>query len=412
MVTTSADSLAVRVNGLSKKFRIHHERNQYLKTALLKGSRSKHEDFWALRNVSFDVHKGEAFGIIGHNGSGKSTLLKCLTGILRPDEGNVVVNGTVAALLELGAGFHPELSGKENIFLNAAILGVPRKEIADKFEAIVEFAGLERFIDTPVKNYSSGMYVRLGFAVMINVDPDVLIFDEILAVGDAEFQAKCRDKIAEFRERNKTIILVTHGMSDVVSLCDRAAWIDHGTLRGLDKPNEIVDEYMGVSREGRKVAVSDGTRWGSGEARVSRIEVLDIHREPTDFARTGEPLVFRLHYEAFKPVPNAIFGLSITHHQTGLVLFGTNQRRLGISIPMLDGVGYVDYVIDRLPLIDGSYDLSVAINDWTEQREMDYWQKPLQFEVHRGLQKEEGFMTVFGRWESEVVHDKYPRNTG
>lgn len=399
MVDLSPKGVAVDVKGLSKKFRIHHERNQYLKTAILKGSRSKHEDFWALRDVSFTVRKGEAFGIIGHNGSGKSTLLKCLTGILRADEGSVVVNGTVAALLELGAGFHPELSGKENIFLNAAILGVPRKEIAERFERIVEFAGLEQFIDTPVKNYSSGMYVRLGFAVMINVDPDVLIFDEILAVGDAEFQAKCRDKIAEFRERNKTIILVTHAMSDVVSLCDRAAWIDHGKLRGLSRPSEIVDEYMGISRQGRKVEIHEGTRWGSGEARVTKIDMLDEHREPTEFARTGDALIFRLHFEAFKPIPNAIFGLSITHHQTGLHLYGTNQRRLGVSIPSLEGTGYVDYVIDRLSLIDGSYDLSVAINDWTEQREIDYWQKPLQFEVHRGLQKEEGLVTMFGHWD-------------
>lgn len=403
MVSDTSKGIAVTVDGLSKKFRIHHERNQYLKTALLKGSRSKYEDFWALRDVSFDVRKGEAFGIIGHNGSGKSTLLKCLTGILRPDEGNVVVNGTVAALLELGAGFHPELSGRENIFLNAAILGVPRKEIESKFDAIVDFAGLERFIDTPVKNYSSGMYVRLGFAVMINVDPDVLIFDEILAVGDAEFQAKCRDKIAEFRERNKTIILVTHAMSDVVSLCDRAAWIDHGNLRGLDHPNAIVDEYMGVSREGRKAEVTDGTRWGTGEAQITHVELLDLNREKVEFGRTGDPLVIRMYYEAHKALSNVIFGVAVFHHQTGVHLTGTNQRRAGSSIPVLEGAGFVEYIIDRLPLLEGTYDISVGINDWTEQREIDRWQKPLRFDVLRGFPLEEGLLSLFGHWNVDAA---------
>ena len=226
----------VHVSHLSKRFRLFHERHQSLKQSLLNRRRSNYEDFWALRDISFDVHEGETFGIIGHNGSGKSTLLKCLTKILQPDEGSVAVNGSISALLELGAGFHPELSGRENVFLNAAILGVPRRHIEQRFDEIVEFSGLEKFIDTPVKNYSSGMFVRLGFAVAINVDPDVLIIDEVLAVGDADFQAKCGDKIADFRERGKTIVLVTHAMDDVVRLCKRAAWIDHGELRMLGSP--------------------------------------------------------------------------------------------------------------------------------------------------------------------------------
>src|SRR5690606_20068866 len=176
---------------------LYHERHQSLKQSLLRFRRASYEDFWALRDISFEIQPGETFGIIGHNGSGKSTLLKCLTGILQPDEGSVSVNGSISALLELGAGFHPELSGRENVYLNAAILGVPRRQIDARFDEIVEFSGLEQFIDTPVKNYSSGMFVRLGFAVAINVDPDVLIIDEVLAVGDAEFQAKCADKMAQ-----------------------------------------------------------------------------------------------------------------------------------------------------------------------------------------------------------------------
>jgi lipopolysaccharide transport system ATP-binding protein len=268
----------VRVDGLSKRFRLFHERHQSLKQSLLNMRRSTHEEFWALRDVTFDVGAGETFGIIGHNGSGKSTLLKCLTKILEPDEGSVAVTGSVSALLELGAGFHPELSGRENVFLNAAILGVPRKHIVERFDDIVEFSGLEQFIDTPVKNYSSGMFVRLGFAVAINVDPTVLIIDEVLAVGDAEFQAKCGDKIAEFRERGKTIVLVTHAMGDVVRICQRAAWLDHGRIREIGAPNEIADAYLATTHVGRSVHVQDGLRWGSGEVQIDTVELSASRR--------------------------------------------------------------------------------------------------------------------------------------
>ncbi|MFM8529754.1 MAG: ABC transporter ATP-binding protein, partial [Ilumatobacteraceae bacterium] len=199
-------SHAVEVSGLWKKFRLYHEKNQYLKAAVMSGGRSRFEDFWALRDVSFEVPEGEAFGIIGSNGSGKSTLLKCLAGILTAEKGTVHTAGRVAALLELGAGFHPDLSGRENIGLNGAILGMSRTEVQSKFDDIVEFAGLEKFIDTPVKNSSSGMVVRLGFAVAINVEPEILIIDEVLAVGDEEFQQRCFQKIEQFRREGRTII--------------------------------------------------------------------------------------------------------------------------------------------------------------------------------------------------------------
>ena len=196
----------------------------------MRGRRVIAEDFWALRDVSFEVYEGETFGLIGENGSGKSTMLKCLTKILRPDEGTVAVNGKVSALLELGAGFHPELSGRENVFLNGAILGLSQKELRRRFDEIVDFAGVGAFIDEPVKNYSSGMYVRLGFSVAINVDPDVLLVDEVLAVGDEAFQRKCNEKFAELRNQGKTIVLVSHGLGTVQNLCDRVAWFSHGHL--------------------------------------------------------------------------------------------------------------------------------------------------------------------------------------
>ncbi|MFN5115504.1 MAG: ABC transporter ATP-binding protein, partial [Acidimicrobiaceae bacterium] len=195
---------AISVDNISKKFRLYHEKNQFLKSAVLRGKRASFDEFWALEEVSFEVPQGSTFGIIGSNGSGKSTLLKCLAGILSPDIGSISVNGRVAALLELGAGFHPEMTGRENIFLNGAILGMTQKELLRKLDAIIGFAGLEEFIDTPVKNYSSGMTVRLGFAIAINVDPEILIIDEVLAVGDSSFQQKCHEKIEDFKHEGRT----------------------------------------------------------------------------------------------------------------------------------------------------------------------------------------------------------------
>lgn len=223
-------NIAVSVEHVSKRFRLYHERNQSLKSAIMRGRRSVHEDFWALRDVSFEVPEGSTFGLIGSNGSGKSTLLKCLAKIYYPDEGAIKSNGRVAALLEVGSGFHPELSGRENIYLNGSILGMSRKSIDAKFDSIVDFSGVEEFIDQPVKNYSSGMYVRLGFSVAIHVDPEILIVDEVLAVGDAEFQAKCAQKFIDFRNDGRTVILVSHSMTMVKEMCDQVAWLNKGEL--------------------------------------------------------------------------------------------------------------------------------------------------------------------------------------
>jgi len=234
---------ALEVQNVTKTFKVHHERAKSLKQLVAMGGRNRYETFYALRDVSFDVAEGEAVGIIGHNGSGKSTMLKCMAGILRPNEGTIVARKRMAALLELGAGFTPELSGSENVYLNAAILGMSRRDIATRFDDIVEFSGLENFIDTPVMNYSSGMYVRLAFAVAINVDPEMLLIDEILAVGDVTFQQKCMEKFVEFRQGGRTLVLVTHDLTNVRNFCNRAIWIDQGQIRGQGDPAELVDEY-------------------------------------------------------------------------------------------------------------------------------------------------------------------------
>ena len=235
---------AVRINEVSKRFRLYYERNQTLKSAILRGRTSKHEDFWALKDISFDVMEGHTHGLIGSNGSGKSTLLKCLAKIYWPTSGSIQYRGRMASLLEVGSGFHLELSGRENIYLNGSILGMSKKEIDSKFDEIVDFSGVERFLDQPVKNYSSGMYVRLGFSIAINVDPDILVVDEVLSVGDEEFQRKSFQKFLEFKKRGKTVILVTHTMPVVEDICDSVTWINSGTMMQTGPAAEVVKNYQ------------------------------------------------------------------------------------------------------------------------------------------------------------------------
>jgi ABC-type polysaccharide/polyol phosphate transport system ATPase subunit len=241
---------AVSITNVSKKFRLYHERNQTLKSAIMRRRRSVYEDFWALRDVSFDVKQGSTFGLIGSNGSGKSTLLKCLAKIYWPTSGSISYAGRMAALLEVGSGFHHELSGRENIYLNGSILGMSRKEIDRKFDDIIEFSGVEQFIDQPVKNYSSGMYVRLGFSVAISVEPDILIVDEVLAVGDAEFQEKCFQKFRDYRQQGRTVILVSHSMSSVRTMCDQVAWLNKGELMTVGAAEATIAAYEGSIGQG------------------------------------------------------------------------------------------------------------------------------------------------------------------
>ena len=235
---------AVRVTDVSKRFRLYHERNQTLKSAILRGRTSRHEEFWALKDISFDVTEGHTHGLIGSNGSGKSTLLKCLAKIYWPTSGSIDYRGRMASLLEVGSGFHLELSGRENIYLNGSILGMSRKDIDAKFDEIVDFSGVERFLDQPVKNYSSGMYVRLGFSIAINVDPHILVVDEVLSVGDEEFQRKSFQKFRELKREGRTIILVTHAMPVVRDLCDAVTWLDRGILQQSGPTNPVVDAYL------------------------------------------------------------------------------------------------------------------------------------------------------------------------
>lgn len=390
---------AVSIEHVSKKFRLYQEKNQYLKTALLRGGRAKYEDFWALKDISFEVPTGSTFGIIGSNGSGKSTLLKCLAGILTPDQGSITHRGKVVALLELGAGFHPDLSGRENIFLNGVILGMTQKEIEKKFDEIVAFSGLEEFIDTPVKNYSSGMTVRLGFAIAINVDPDILVIDEVLAVGDASFQLKSLEKIQELRKQGKTIIFVSHGLDQVEKLCETAAWIEQGNLKMVGPALDVVNEYSGLSYGAEATVEGEiGKRWGSHEVEITGVQLLDASGNEPSLHTTGNKMVIRIHYHAPNPISDVIAGVRITL-PLGTNVWGANSRRRGFQIPTLSGHGFIDLVIPELPLLEGSYDLTVNLADIGEIHEYDYWNKRLRFDVAQFKNFDEGTVTFNAHWE-------------
>jgi ABC-2 type transport system ATP-binding protein len=394
---------AVEVDGLAKSFRLYVRRNQSLKGALLRGGRAQYDDFWALRDVSFEVPQGSTFGLIGENGSGKSTLLKCLARILVPDAGTVRTKGRIAALLELGSGFHPELSGRENVYLNGSILGLSKRQLDAKLDDIIDFSGIEPFIDQPVKNYSSGMYVRLGFAVAINVDPDILLVDEVLAVGDEAFQRRCEERFSEFRASGRTVVLVSHGMSAMRSLCDRVARLEHGRLLDVGDPNDVVDSYVEDSHEDRVVDEEGGIRWGSGEAVVRRVELLSARGRPVTSFRTGDPVVFRLHYDARQRIERPVFGWSVETADGSTYVWAHHSKDGGMVPDAIEGRGHVDLVVDHLPLQPGSFDLSASVVATDTVHVYDHRKRLLRFDVTFGEPRESGGLVVLGgRWQQPV----------
>jgi ABC-2 type transport system ATP-binding protein len=315
----------------------------------------------------------------------------------------ITTHGKISALLELGAGFHPELSGRENVYLNGAILGMAKKQIEQRFDEIVAFAGLERFIDTPVKNYSSGMYVRLGFAVAINVDPDILLVDEVLAVGDEQFQRKCSEKFAEFKESGKTIVIVSHALGTMRALCDEVALLEHGALIDVGPAGQIVDEYLGEVHSDRAADGAHGVRWGSGEALITDIEMLDAAGNSVTTVRTGDDVRFRLHYKFLQPIEQPIFGLAI-YTIDGVHVTGPNTREANFVPDRLDGTGWVDFHIPRLLLVRGIYDLSVSLVDYSVLHSYDFRHRAFRFDVERGTPEEQfGVVSLGGEWEGLPV---------
>ena len=373
-----SDDVVISVRNVKKMFRVYRDRGNTLKDRILFAGRRKYEEHWVLNGVSFEVKRGEAIGLIGQNGCGKSTTLKMLTKILYPDEGTIEMKGRVSSLIELGAGFQPDLSGRENIYTNASIFGLSRKEIDARLEDIIAFSELEAFIDDPVRTYSSGMYMRLAFAVAINVDADILLIDEILAVGDAAFQAKCFRKLQEIKGRGTTIVIVSHAMSQLELICDRSIWVADGLVKMDGKPRDLHPRYMEwMSRKNQQEEKkkdeqetgeagetdSDGNlkRWGSGEARMTGVKVLGADgTEKTDFS-PWDPFTIHIDYTAKKPLEDAVIGLAV-YRSDGTLVYGTNTLIDTSSPVTLKTSGTIDLRIDGLPASNGSYSIDLAIH--------------------------------------------------
>ncbi len=352
---------AVEIDEVSKMFKLYHENVKSLKEKVLFFRKRGYEEFWALKDVSVSVKPGETLGIIGANGSGKSTLLKCVTKILYPTSGKVVTNGSIAALLELGAGFQPDLTGRENVYLNASILGFSKKEVDKRFDEIVAFAELERFIDNHVRNYSSGMYIRLGFAIAINVDPDILIIDEVLAVGDEAFQRKCLERIEEIQESGKTIIFVTHNVEITKEICSYVVMLDHGSVVKEGRPREVVNYYHQVME-----TAEEGSERGDRRLEILGVALLNEAEEPTTVFHTGQPMKIRVAWRANEPVTDPVFGFSIDDYR-GFTAYGTNTRLKGLDLGTLTGEGFVQFDLSSLPMLEGRYLVSAAIHSRDEQ---------------------------------------------
>lgn len=352
---------AVEINNVSKMFKLYHENVKSLKEKVMFLNRRGYEEFWALKDVSAQVRYGETFGIIGANGSGKSTLLKCITRILYPTSGEVVTNGSIAALLELGAGFQPDLTGRENIYLNGSILGFSKKEIDRKFDEIVEFSELGRFIDNHVRNYSSGMFIRLGFAIAISVDPDILIIDEVLAVGDEAFQRKCLERISEIQDSGKTIIFVTHNVEITREICSEVIMLEHGRLVKQGKPREVVNYY-----HEKMETVGGGGERGNRSIEIVDVAFLDEEGVESSHFITGDDLEVRVSYEAHDPVDDPVFGISIEDYR-GFTVYGTNTRLKEMRLGTLRGKGTVTFNLKSMPMLEGKYNVSLAIHSRDEE---------------------------------------------
>jgi lipopolysaccharide transport system ATP-binding protein len=404
---------AISVQGVSKHFRLFHERPTFLKERITGGGgKAKVDEFWALKDVSLEIEAGSMYGLIGHNGSGKSTLLRMMAGIHRPNGGTVTSTGRISALLELGAGFHPELTGRENIYLNASILGLSRKEIRDSIDDIVAFAAIDKFIDSPVKVYSSGMYVRLGFSVAVHVNPEILLIDEVIAVGDEWFQRRCFDHLYKLRKQGVTIVMVTHSLGLVQTMCDRAAWLDHGEVKAEGPAGRVVRQYLDQvnsdeearyeDEAGAELDLDQPTRRGSGEIVVDRLEFLTDEGDAKPVGKTGDPLTVRLHYRCESPVEHPVFAVTL-NRSAGPIVGTSNSRLAEVDLGVLEGTGHVDLVLDPLTLVPGSYQVTTGIYDEHVLHPYDIQEQAWVLHVQPGTSRSrEGMVDLRGRWAGTV----------
>lgn len=420
------DGNAIEVNNITKAFKVYLDRSNNIKDFIIHGNRRRYEQRQVLKGISFEVKKGEAIGLIGHNGCGKSTTLKLLTRIMYPDSGSIEMRGRVSSLIELGAGFHPDMSGRENIYINASIFGLSKKEIDSRVDDIIAFSELEDFIDNPVRTYSSGMYMRLAFAVAINVDAEILLIDEILAVGDVAFQAKCFNKLKEIKAQGTTIVIVSHSLGQIEQICERSIWIHEGKIKEEGEPRMVHPAYldfMGKKREevaqkeaarleNKKSVKTDKeetkaedrqqeetpkekARWGNGKARITNIKIMDnTGKEKTSF-RSGEDIAIRYEYEVKSIVKDAVFGVGI-FRADGIDCYGTNTRLDKLKEFDLTKDGQVEIVLKNVNLLSGTYTLDFAIES-DMGIAVDFWKKAKKIEIY-SVTDEVGILRFEHEW--------------
>lgn len=429
--TKEPEQDAIIVENVSKRFKIPHEKKRTVYeniNGMLKGSRYSYEEFWALRNISFTVKRGETLGIIGENGSGKSTLLKVIAGVLYPDSGRVKVNGRIAPFLELGVGFQPELTAEENVYLYGSIMGMNRAHIKNKIDGIFEFAELGKFRNARLKNFSSGMYARLAFSTAISTEPDIILIDEALAVGDEAFQGKCYDKINEFRKGGKTIVFVSHGMETVKQLCERSILLNQGRIGSMGYSEKVVSDYrvnMHIKEEltlkkqhekmneqqvtnkeiGKEATEKIETkeiltqdRWGLGTVEIIEVKFFAKDGDERHVFRNGEPLIVQMKYFAKTKIEKPVFGIAI-HRNDGVLITGPNTKSHNNVIDSIEGEGTVRYIIDSLPLLNGTYLFTAAVYDFACVNPYDHHEKRFTFKVLDGEIKDYGMLYIPCRWE-------------
>ncbi|MBO4636353.1 MAG: ABC transporter ATP-binding protein [Clostridiales bacterium] len=426
------EQFAIRVKNVSKGFKIYYDKGASLKERLLFRGRDKYHERVVLKDISLDIKRGEVIGLIGHNGCGKSTLLKLMTKILYPDSGEIEVNGRVSSLLELGAGFHPDMSGRENIYTNASIFGLSKKEIDRRLDAIISFSELEEFIDNPVRTYSSGMYMRLAFSVAINVDADVLLIDEILAVGDTNFQAKCFNKLQEIKSNGTTIVIVSHSLNQIESICNRSIWIHDGGIKADGFPNDVHMDYLTfmsklrqiksreieeesnaakaeiaarkAAKEAKELARLEEERrreaarkrWGSRECSITNIYAGDLQGNDNRVIRVGDPIKFRIDYRVDIPIKDAVFGIGI-FRADGMYVYGTNTRIENFKKFDLEKDGSFTIVLERYNMLPGKYIVGFSI-EYGDGIPVDYWKTACEIETYSEV-SDVGSVRLDHTWE-------------
>lgn len=420
MAENKEEMNAITISNVTKQFKVFLDKGQSLKERLLFKNRNRYENRIVLDDISLTIKKGEAVGLVGHNGCGKSTLLKLMTRILYPEKGVVDVKGRVSSLIELGAGFHPDMSGRENIYTNASIFGLTKAEIDKRLDDIIEFSELEEFIDNPVRTYSSGMYMRLAFSVAINVDADVLLIDEILAVGDANFQAKCFNKLQQIKASGTTIVIVSHSLGQIEAFCDRSIWINKGKIVADGLPRDIHPQYLdymgemrneqnmkekakaeskqakeaqeakAASEEAEEAKAEEAKqeeeapevkkRWGNGDARISKVTIFDANGKEKNVFHVGSKIVIKVDYKVKKMVKDAVFGIGI-FRADGVNCYGTNTRIDRIDEFNITRDGTVELTMERVDLLPGKYlvDLAIECGDGIP---VDYYKEACAFETY------------------------------